>query len=148
ADAQTRRQVGRLYPAVNIPVLCGAILAAAGTLAATGEARSQLRAGAPAPIFGFTIRQAYPHDRDAFTEGLEYADGFLYEGTGLNGRSFVRQVQLATGKILRQRALANEHFGEGITIWKGQVIELTWRSQIAFVFDKISFQPRRTFSYT
>ena len=125
-----------------------ASLAALCALATTPAAQSPLRTDATAPVSGFKVQHTYPHDRDAFTQGLEYLDGFLFEGTGLNGRSSIRQVQLTTGQIVRQRAVPSEHFGEGITVWKTQLIELTWRSQIAFVYDKASFQPLRPFSYT
>src|SRR6185295_11357641 len=101
----------------------------------------QLRPDANAPVSGVRVINTYPHDRDAFTQGLEYAGGFLYEGTGLEGRSSIRKVDLKTGKVLRRRDVAREHFGEGITIWKGRMIELTWHSQVAFIYDRDTFQP-------
>src|SRR5438270_4942 len=76
---------------------------------------AQVRPGTSAPVVGYTVQHAYPHDRNAFTQGLEYAGGYLYEGTGLNGRSSIRKVELTTGKVLRQRAVPEQHFGEGIT---------------------------------
>ena len=124
----------------------GAIFCAARPLAVS--AGLQLRAGAAAPVAGYVVQRAYPHDRNAFTQGLEYAGGYLYEGTGLNGRSSIRKVDLTTGKVLRQRGIAREHFGEGITIWKAQMIELTWQSQVAFVYDRDTFQPRGSFKYS
>lgn len=68
-------------------------------------------------------------------------------GTGLNGRSSIRKVTLETGEVLQQRAVSSDHFGEGITIWKSDLIELIWRSQIAFVYDRTTFEPKRTFTY-
>jgi glutaminyl-peptide cyclotransferase len=99
------------------------------------------------PVYGYTIQHAYPHDPNAFTQGLQYVDGVLYEGTGLNGRSSIRKVKLETGEVLQQRAVPAAHFGEGIVVWKSELIELTWQSQIAFVYDLATFAPTRTFKY-
>ena len=90
---------------------------------------------------------AYPHDRDAFTQGLEYADGILYEGTGRNGHSSVRKVALETGKVLAKRDVAEQHFGEGITLWKSELLELTWQSQVGFVYDRTTLVPKRQWTY-
>ena len=108
----------------------------------------QLREGSAAPVNRYVIKHAYPHDPNAFTQGLEYLDGFLYEGTGLNGRSSIRKVKLATGEVIRQRAVPQAYFGEGMTVWKSDVIELTWQSQVAFVYNRDTFEPRRMFTYT
>jgi len=110
--------------------------------------QSPVRPDASAPVVGYSVQHTYPHDPGAFTQGLEYWRGSLYESTGLNGRSSIRKVELETGKILRQRAVASAHFGEGITLWKSALIELTWQSQVAFVYDRDTFEPRGTFSYT
>jgi glutamine cyclotransferase len=99
------------------------------------------------PVYGYQIVQVYPHDRDAFTQGLQFVDGVLYEGTGLNGRSSIRRVELETGKVLQKRNVPDEHFGEGITVWKSDVIELTWQSHVAFVYDRTTFEPKKRFSY-
>jgi glutaminyl-peptide cyclotransferase len=100
-----------------------------------------------APRAGFTVVHVYPHDRGAFTQGLEYAGGYLWEGTGLNGRSSVRKVKLETGEVLMQHAIPPDYFGEGITLWKSDLIELTWRSEVALVFDRATFAQKRSFSY-
>jgi glutamine cyclotransferase len=110
--------------------------------------QSPVRPDASAPVAGYTVQHTYPHDPNAFTQGLEYWRGYLYESTGLNGRSSIRKVELHSGKILRQRAVPRAHFGEGITLWKSALIELTWQSQVAFVYDRDTFEPRGTFSYT
>ena len=99
------------------------------------------------PTFTYRIVHVYPHDPDAFTQGLQFVDGVLYEGTGLNGRSSIRRVALDTGKVLQQRALSAEHFGEGITVFKNDLFELTWQTHVAFVYDKTTFEPRKRFSY-
>jgi glutaminyl-peptide cyclotransferase len=114
-------------------------------LLALGDARGQVRTAAPRA--SYTIIHRYPHDPDAFTQGLEFREGLLYEGTGLNGRSSIRQVALETGEVLRRRPLSPAFFGEGITIWGDELIQLTWRSQLAFTYDRETFAPRRTFTY-
>lgn len=113
-----------------------------------GTARpSQVPAGPAVPVYGYTIVNTYPHDRDAFTQGLQYLDGVLYEGTGLKGRSSVRKVQLETGQVLQRRDVPPEYFGEGVTVWKTDLFQLTWQSGVAFVYDRETFAPRRTFTY-
>ena len=104
--------------------------------------------GGNLPMYGYQIQHAYPHDPKAFTQGLEYVDGVLYEGTGQNGQSSIRKVELATGKVLQQRDVPAEHFGEGITVWKNDLIELTWQTHVAFVYDRTTFQPKKQFSYS
>jgi len=99
------------------------------------------------PMYGYEVQHVYPHDSNSFTQGLEYADGFLYEGTGLNGRSSVRRVKLETGEVLKRRDVPAQHFGEGITLWQSDLIELTWKSEVAFVYDKDTLQQRRTLTY-
>jgi glutaminyl-peptide cyclotransferase len=99
------------------------------------------------PTYRYQVVRSYPHDPDAFTQGLQYVDGVFYEGTGLNGRSSIRKVKIETGEVLQRRAVPAEHFGEGITVWKSEIIELTWQSRIAFVYDKATFEPKRQFSY-
>jgi glutamine cyclotransferase len=99
------------------------------------------------PQYGYQVVHVYPHDPTAFTQGLEFRAGFLYEGTGLEGRSTLRKVKLETGEVLEQISLAPEFFGEGITVVNQQIIELTWRSQIGFVYDQSSFRRLRSFNY-
>ena len=77
------------------------------------------------PEYGFEVVHVYPHDKTAFTEGLFYLDGFLYEGTGLPGKSSIRKVELQTGKVLQKHELSDLYFGEGIVSWKKSLIELT-----------------------
>jgi glutaminyl-peptide cyclotransferase len=99
------------------------------------------------PQYTYQIVRVYPHDPAAFTQGLQYLDGALYEGTGLNGRSSIRKVKLETGEVLQKHDLTAQYFGEGITVWNNDLIELTWQSGVAFVYDKTTFQPRRRFNY-
>lgn len=102
---------------------------------------------AAVPTYGVEVVRVYPHDPEAFTEGLFYLDGKLYESTGLEGRSFVRKVDLATGKVLQSRQLAPQYFGEGIVNWKNRLIQLTWVSHVGFVYDLKTFRQLSTFSY-
>jgi len=108
---------------------------------------SQVPPSVNIPQYTYQVVRVYPHDPAAFTQGLQYIDGALYEGTGLNGRSSIRKVKLETGEVLQKSDLTAEYFGEGITVWKNDLIELTWQSGIAFVYDKTTFQPRRRFNY-
>ncbi len=96
---------------------------------------------------GYKVVNKYPHDRTAFTQGLEYHDGFLYEGTGLNGRSTLRKVKLETGEVLQQVRLGQAFFGEGITVLPKEILQLTWQSGIGFVYDRETLKMSRSFTY-
>jgi glutamine cyclotransferase len=100
------------------------------------------------PVYSYNIVNTYPHDRDAFTQGLVFENGVLYEGTGLLGHSTLRRVELETGDILQIRELSDQFFGEGITIYGDEIIQLTWQSHIGFVYDKNSFELLQEFSYS
>ena len=104
-------------------------------------------AHAAAPLYGYTIVHTYPHDPGAFTEGLFYLDGYLYESTGLEKHSMIRKERLEDGKVVLSRPLAPQYFGEGIVEWKDRLIQLTWRSQIGFIYDLATFRPIGRFSY-
>jgi len=102
---------------------------------------------AGAPVYGYRIIHTYPHDPGAFTQGLIYRDGFLFESTGLNGRSTLRKVRLETGEVVRTCALEPQYFAEGLTDWGDTLIQLTWKSNVAFLYDEGSFAARGTFGY-
>ncbi|KQY80248.1 glutaminyl-peptide cyclotransferase [Pelomonas sp. Root1444] len=99
------------------------------------------------PVQGFKVVRSHPHDPDAFTQGLFFHDGFLFEGTGLHGRSSIRKVEIETGRVVQQVALPPEVFGEGITRWGDRIIGLTWQEGTAFVLDLKTFKLWRKFSY-
>lgn len=103
-------------------------------------------AGAP-PQYGYTVVKAYPHDPGAFTQGLLWRDGFLYESTGLHGRSSVRKVTLETGVPEQERLIDSRHFGEGVVDWKDRLITLTWQDEMGFIFDLATFERIGEFSY-
>jgi glutaminyl-peptide cyclotransferase len=113
------------------------------SVAAPAPARPPL----PVEADGYQILHTYPHDPHAFTQGLIYVDGHLYESTGLNGRSSVRMVDLLSGQVRQRRDLEEKYFGEGLTDWGSTLVQLTWTSHQAFVYDRFSFSLERTFSY-
>jgi len=98
--------------------------------------------------YTYEIINAYPHDNTSFTEGLIYQDGFLYESTGLNGNSTLRKEELETGKTIQLYTLPSQYFGEGITTYGDKIVQLTWQSQIGFVYNKATFQLLDQFTYT
>ena len=131
--------------------LSSALLLVAVILAGLGvifmiNALSGPREEGGVPVYGYRVVAAYPHDTGAFTEGLVYAGGYLYEGTGLNGRSSLRQEDLETGAILRSLDLPSQYFGEGITILNGEVYQLTWQSHTGFIYS-LNFTELGNFSY-
>ena len=95
----------------------------------------------------YQVIRSYPHDRQAFTQGLVFDEGFFYEGTGLHGRSSLRRVDPASGRILKEINLEPSYFGEGITVFGDRIVQLTWQSHVGFVYDKTSFRLLRTFAY-
>ena len=113
---------------------------------ALGPLGGQGRAGTP--VYGYDVVNVYPHDREAFTQGLLYRDGVLYESTGLNGRSSLRKVQLETGKVLQQISVDARYFAEGLVDWGARLVQLTWNTNVGFVYDLGSLKQQQTFSYT
>jgi glutamine cyclotransferase len=99
------------------------------------------------PVYGFHVVHSYPHDPDAFTQGLTFYNGHIYEGTGLYGQSTLRKVDLKTGKVLKNHHLPAKYFGEGITVYRNRLIQLTWKSHAGFIYDNQSFHLLGTFSY-
>src|SRR5208282_4451416 len=107
-------------------------------------------AAAASPAFaadGYRIVHTYPHDPQAYTQGLLFEDGYLYESTGLNGRSSLRMVDLETGRALQKADVPDKYFAEVLAAWGGTLIQLTWQSHVAFVYDRFSFRLLHTFTY-
>ena len=104
------------------------------------------QASVPA-MYGYRVINVYPHDSRAFTQGLIFRDGALYESTGQFGQSTLRKVELTSGKVLQQHAVATKYFGEGLTEWRGKLIQLTWQTGVGFVYDLATFKQERTFEY-
>ena len=102
----------------------------------------------PPAVLEYDIVKTWPHDRGAFTQGLVYRDGFLYESTGLNGRSSLRKVALETGEVVQHATVANQYFAEGLTDWKDCLVQITWQSKIGFIHDLKTFEPKGQFNYS
>jgi glutaminyl-peptide cyclotransferase len=122
------------------------ILLAALTLVACACAPST-QAGGPIPEYGYQVVHTYPHDPSAFTEGLFYLNGFLYEGTGLEGESDIRKVKLETGEVVQRKTIPPEYFGEGIIAWKDKLVEMTYKAEKGWIYDLNTFEQKGEFHY-
>lgn len=122
-------------------MLCVAALVSSPTFAGA-------QTGTKPTEYTFTVARSFPHDAAAYTQGLAYRGGFLYEGTGINGRSSLRKVSLESGAVVQRVDLPSEFFGEGITIYKNRVFQLTWKSHLCFVYDLNDFRQVKQFSFT
>ena len=100
-----------------------------------------------APDARYRVVRSYPHDKSAFVEGLEFRDGFIYESTGIVGRSNLRKLKLETGAVVQNFDVPGPYFGEGFTIIGQQIVQLTWQHQTGFVYDKATLKLLRSFSY-
>jgi len=100
------------------------------------------------PVYQHRVVRAYPHDRKAFTQGLVYSNGVFYESTGLYDESSVRKVAIETGAVLRRHDVAAQYFAEGLTEWGETLVQLTWTTGVAFVYDRETFKELTRFSYT
>ncbi len=105
------------------------------------------RAPTPVPVQGVEIKATYPHDAQAFTQGLFFAEGQLYESTGLPGQSDVRKVRLADGKVLQRAVIPADQFGEGSTAWGKEIVSLTWQHGIAHRWDRATLRRTGGFRY-
>ena len=101
-----------------------------------------------APVYTYRVVKAYPHDPTAFTEGLFFMDGKLYESTGLNRQSTIREVRLEDGKVLRSVSIAPQYFGEGIVDWGADIVSLTWQGGTGFRWNRADFRPKGQWSYS
>jgi len=99
------------------------------------------------PTYTYEVVNSYPHDPAAFTEGLLYDNGFLYESTGMEGTSWLRKVELSSGKVVKNLDIGAQYFGEGLALFKDKFYQLTWRTGIGFVYNRETFQQERTFNY-
>lgn len=106
-----------------------------------------VRAHDTIPVYGYRVVHSYPHDPQAYTEGLLYLDGHLYESTGQVGSSSVRKVELETGKVLQSAPTPWPDYGEGIAVWKNRLIQLTWKNQEGFIYDLATLKPLARFPY-
>jgi glutaminyl-peptide cyclotransferase len=106
-----------------------------------------LRGGRPAPSLDYEVVNVFPHDPTAFTQGLVYRDGVLFESVGRYGRSELRRVALETGEVLQRQPLDSMYFAEGLADWDDRLIQLTWQTHVGFVYDLATLDSLRTFDY-
>lgn len=132
----------RMIELPGLTLTCAAMLFVA--MASLG---AQHAPGARAPVDTYQVVRSYPHDPGAFTQGLVYLDGVLYESTGLNGQSSLRRVRLETGEVLQIHRLEDRYFGEGLAVWKDRIVQLTYTTEVGFVYERETFKPVRTFTY-
>ena len=126
--------------------LCACLSLLACSDSPTGSDASNLPP--QAPVYGYTVVRAYPHDREAFTQGLAFDDqGALYESTGQRGESSLRRVELSSGAVLQRHDLPAALFGEGVAVFGDRIFQLTWQAGRALVYDKASFDLLREFTY-
>jgi glutamine cyclotransferase len=144
-----RRKLGAATAALGLVLFAGGreVLVAR----AADEGRTNVAAAAaPAEIlnYSYEVVNTFPHDRRAFTQGLVFCNGKLLESTGLFNRSSLREVELNTGKVLRQTAVAGEYFAEGLALLEGKLYQLTWKNEKGFVYDLATFRKEKEFAYT
>jgi glutamine cyclotransferase len=125
-----------------------AVVVVVTVLFAASRKEPSAAANAEQPVrYGYRVVQVFPHDPRAFTQGLIFRDGFLYESTGLEGKSELRKVRLETGEVIERREVDARHFAEGLAAFGERLFQLTWRSGVGFVYSLGDFMPQRTFSY-
>ena len=132
---------------MSVKVGALALLAVSSLALMAAAPDDQQRGQSRTPVNGYRVVHVYPHDPQAFTQGLVYRDGFLYEGTGLNGRSSIRKVKLENGEVLQIQKVDQQYFGEGIAVVNDTIYELTWQSGIGFLYDRETFRRKGTFTY-
>jgi glutaminyl-peptide cyclotransferase len=126
-------------------LLIASVAAVAACASTAPPAQSQ---SAVIPSLDYSVVRVYPHDPEAFTQGLLFHDGHFYESTGRNGASSLRKVRLDTGEVLQRHDVPEKYFAEGLALWGTRLLQLTWQTNVGFVYDLASFEPRGTFSYT
>jgi glutamine cyclotransferase len=142
AESKLKAHSSKLKVFVLGVVLCWSLLIFTISLSLKAEGSE-----APVPVYGYKVVKVYPHDPEAFTQGLVFHQGVLYEGTGLLGKSTLRKVDLETGRIRKLVQLPDQYFGEGITLWEDKIIQLTWRSGIGLVYDRETFRLIKKFNF-
>ncbi len=125
-----------------------ALAVAVLVLAAAGIWYFLLRPSATPPVYRVAVSATHPHDPEAFTQGLFFLNGQLYEGTGQVGESSLRKTDPATGEVLQQQDLPPPHFGEGVVGWKDRIYQVTWQSQEGFTYNLSDLALRDSFAYT
>jgi len=139
-----KREARRAGFVLTMAVLAGTAVALARSRAPEQEAP---RGARQAPVLKYDVIKTYAHDPAAYTQGLIFRDGYLFESTGLHGQSSLRKVRLETGEVVQRREIDKRYFGEGLTDWGGKLLQLTWETNLGFVYDLSSFTPLNTFTY-
>ncbi len=132
----------KCHTAIMMVLFWALFLAVAENIAGANDNQTQTDRA-----YGYKVVNVYPHDESAFTQGLVFDEGVLFEGTGQYGRSTLRKVDLETGVVQKEISLLPWIFGEGITVWDDRIIQITWRSKMGFVYDKESFAETGNFAY-
>ena len=127
---------------------CGTDVPAASDTSKTSPDSTSGTPAARTPVYVADVVQEWPHDRKAFTQGLVWHDGKLFESTGQVGESSIREVELQTGRVIRKRDVPAPYFGEGIVLFGDNLYEITWKHETAFVYDWKTFAPKGQFKYT
>lgn len=138
-----KKTIMKIY-SILIPLICGFFLSCNGGGDSGNQSSEQ---SDQLPVYEPEVYSIFDHDPDAYTQGLFYFDGSLYENTGLYGESTLRKVAI-DGEVLQKIDLDSEYFGEGITLYEDKIIQLTWKSKIGFVYDRETFQLLDEFNYT
>lgn len=132
---------------VKRPLFLLLVISCLGASSCQGGATNSSSPNGPVPTYGYEVVNTYPHARDAFTQGLEYRDGKLFEGTGGEGESSLRLVELETGRLLDKVDLPIPYFGEGITLLNGKIFQLTWQNEVGFIYDVGNLSKIGQFNY-
>jgi glutamine cyclotransferase len=127
---------------------CNGADSASSTNKAAENSNKAAETAAPPVNYGYQIVNIYPHDSSAFTQGLVFVDGKLLEGTGQEGRSSLREVELQTGHVLKKVDVPEPYFGEGIALLNGKIYQLTWQHQVGFIYDAKTFEQTGKFNYS
>jgi glutaminyl-peptide cyclotransferase len=136
------------FIALSSVLLFVAVLACSGPSTAMQPAQSGEETAADSvPVYTYQVVNTLPHDEEAYTQGLVFHDGQLFESTGLRGESSLRRVELKTGKVKKKVEVAREYFAEGLTIFRDKIFQLTWQSKKGFVYDLKKFKQEGEFSY-
>src|SRR5215470_7362001 len=141
------KALDHLTTAVLVLLFAGCMSSPSGEKAAAKQTTPPQEPGDAIPVLGIRVLKSHPHDPDAFTQGLEYFDGFLYESTGEVGHSSVRKVDLESGKVRQKEDLSPPHFGEGLTIFRSKVYQLTWLTKTGFVYDLRTLRRLKEFHF-
>ena len=99
------------------------------------------------PVFSYQVVNTFPHDKTAFTEGLQFIDGAMYESTGMEGTSWVRRYDLATGAVQAEHVIDKQYFGEGSVVLADKIVSVTWKNQKGFIYDRATLAPKGEFTY-